>query len=389
MAAVETEELRVLLVEDSENDAALIAHELVRGGLEASMERVDTAQAMRAALDRQEWDVIISDHAMPHFSGLGALSLVLERRLDLPFIYVSGTIGEETAVEAMKAGAHDYIMKNSLKRLVPAIRRELREATIRRERRRAGADLAVKVEELARSNADLERFAYVASHDLQEPLRMVASFTQLLAERYRGKLDKDADTFIGFVVEGSRRMQDMLRGLLEYSRTGGPRSELADTDAGEVLEHALANLRMAIEERGATITSDSLPVVKADPVQLLQVLQNLVENALKFHGTEPTRIHIRAERQPDAWQFMVRDNGIGIAPESVERVFDIFQTLHSREDYPGMGVGLSICKRLVERNGGRIWVESKPGEGSTFCFTVRTEQAKNDAVQFQKSDLLS
>jgi light-regulated signal transduction histidine kinase (bacteriophytochrome) len=236
------------------------------------------------------------------------------------------------------------------------------------ERRRAE-------QELARSNAELEQFAYVASHDLQEPLRMVASFTQLLAKRYRGKLDADADEFIGFAVDGATRMQLLLNDLLAYSRVGTRRKPFAMIACDSVLRDALANLKPAIEESGAAITYEPLPIVRGDEVQLIQLFQNLIGNAVKFHGQEPLQVHISAKLQDGDWVFAVRDNGIGIAPEQQERIFLIFQRLHHRSEYPGTGIGLALCHRIVERHGGRIWVESEVGKGATFYFTI--EGGKN------------
>ncbi len=225
--------------------------------------------------------------------------------------------------------------------------------------------------ELARSNAELEQFAYVASHDLQEPLRMVASFTQLLAKRYRGRLDADADEFIGFAVDGSTRMQRLLNDLLAYSRVGTRSKPFAMVECDSVLSDALDNLKPAIEESGALITREPLPIVRGDEVQLIQLFQNLIGNAVKFHGQEPLQVHISAKLQDGDWVFAVRDNGIGIAPEQQERIFLIFQRLHHRSEYPGTGIGLALCKRIVERHGGRIWVESEVGKGATFYFTVK------------------
>ncbi len=240
-------------------------------------------------------------------------------------------------------------------------------------RKRAEEALAQKVEQLARSNADLEQFAYVASHDLQEPLRMVASFTQLLAKRYRGKLEGDADEFIGYAVDGARRMQVLINDLLAYSRVGSRGKEFAPTDCEAILEAALMNLRKAIEETGAVVTYDPLPTAPSDETQLCQVFQNLIGNALKFHGSAPPRVHVSAQDTDGKWRFSVRDNGIGIDPRHAERIFQVFQRLHTTAEYPGTGIGLAIAKKIVERHGGRIWVESEPGEGATFYFTLGGE----------------
>jgi len=231
--------------------------------------------------------------------------------------------------------------------------------------------LKARTEELARSNRELEQFAYVASHDLQEPLRMVASYTQLLARRYKGKLDADADEFIGFAVDGATRMQALINDLLKLSRVGTRGKPLAATDCGKVVAAALANLDVAIRETGAVVERDAMPAVLGDETQLIQLFQNLIGNALKFIRPDtPPRIRIGARRIGRAWECSVGDNGIGIAPEYFDRIFIIFQRLHSKAEYPGTGIGLSLCKKIVERHGGRIWVESRPGEGTTFFFTL-------------------
>jgi PAS domain S-box-containing protein len=238
------------------------------------------------------------------------------------------------------------------------------------ERKRAEQRLADKVEELARSNRDLEQFAYAASHDLQEPLRMVASYTQLLAERYGGKLDENADKFLGYAREGALRMQVLIRDLLTFSRVvqaGVPRKNV---DCDVALEEALQSLTAAIEESGTVVTHTALPNVWADQTQIVQVFQNLIGNAIKFHNGAPPQCAVSAEKSGCNWLFSVSDNGIGIAPEYAENIFVVFQRLHARTEYPGNGIGLAICKKIIEHYGGTIWVESKVGEGSTFKFTL-------------------
>jgi signal transduction histidine kinase len=230
--------------------------------------------------------------------------------------------------------------------------------------------LEESIAELARSNADLQQFAYVASHDLKEPLRMVSSYTQLLARRYKGKLDSDADEFIRYAVDGANRMQMLINDLLAYSRVTVQDKVFEDVDCNSVLEEVLSDLRVAVEETRAVVTHDSLPRVTADRVQMGQLFQNLIGNAIKFHGKEPPLVHVSAERRLNEWLFSIRDNGVGLDPEYAERIFVIFQRLHNREEYPGTGIGLAICKKIVERHGGRIWVVSQTGQGATFHFTL-------------------
>jgi len=231
-------------------------------------------------------------------------------------------------------------------------------------------ELKQAIEALELSNRDLEQFAYVASHDLQEPLRMVSSFTQLLAKRYRGRMDKDADEFIDYIVAGAKRMQALINDLLTYSRVDTRGESFGPIDGEVAFNQAIANLRTAIEEGEAVITHDPLPPLIADNSQIVQLFQNLLGNAIKFHGKEPPRVHVSARQENNEWVFSFRDNGIGITPEYFDRVFVIFQRLHSREEYPGTGTGLAICKRIVERHGGRIWVESELNKGSTFYFAI-------------------
>jgi signal transduction histidine kinase len=257
----------------------------------------------------------------------------------------------------------------------------LQTRTARRHGRRAETALAgLRAEmvqrqlyeaELARSNAELERFAYVASHDLQEPLRQVASFVELLGQRYRGRLDADADDFIRYAVEGAHRLQRLIEDLLAYSRVGSRGRELEPTDASAALERALAHLELAIAEAGAVVEHEPLPRVMADEGQLVQVFQNLLSNAVKFHreGVAP-RVRVTSRRADWMWEISVADNGIGIEAGYFERIFLIFQRLHGREEFPGTGIGLALARRIVERHGGRLWVESEPGQGSTFHFTL-------------------
>jgi PAS domain S-box-containing protein len=239
------------------------------------------------------------------------------------------------------------------------------------DRKLAEEELRALTDDLVRSNAELEKFAYIASHDLQEPLRMMASYTQLLQRRYKGRLDSDADEFIAYAVDGATRMQTLINDLLAYSRVGTHGSPFASTDLDVVLDGVLRAMGPSIAEAHATVTREHMPLVDCDAVQIGQVFQNLIANAVKFHGEQAPRIHLGVTRSDGEWVFSVKDNGMGIEPAYFDRIFVIFQRLQSRADYPGTGMGLAICKHVIERHGGRIWVESQPGAGSTFYFTLR------------------
>jgi signal transduction histidine kinase len=401
--------IRILYLEDDRNDVELVCTKLEDEGLICSVIPVENQADFVAALNKEGFDVILADYKLPAFDGLAALGIAREKAPDVPFIFVSGSMGEELAIDSLKRGATDYVLKQRLSRLGPAIRRALEEAEEHRERRKAEEEvrkyqqhlegmvkqrtIQLEVtneqlereiaerkeaekglkrisEELTRSNADLQHFAYAASHDLQEPLRVIEGFIKLLARRYEGKLDAKAAEFIGFAIEGVKGMRALIKDLLDYSRMGTIDMNIKPADFSAAVEKAVFNLRAAIEESGAVVTHDPLPTIRADQVQISRLFQNLIGNAIKFRGTEAPAIHISAERNEDGWIFFVRDNGIGIDPDNTERIFAVFQRLHTKEEYSGTGIGLAICKRIVERHGGRIWVASEMGKGSTFCFTI-------------------
>jgi PAS domain S-box-containing protein len=289
----------------------------------------------------------------------------------------SRSMGTPGAVWGLRASGEEFPVEASISQVEVAGQKFytviLRDIT---ERKRAEEKLKQTLTELARSNAELQQFAYVASHDLQEPLRMVASYTELLARRYQGRLDADADEFIAFAVDGANRMQRLINDLLAYSRVDTRGKAPEPTDAGAALTEALANLEAAMAENEAVVTHDPLPTVPADETQLVQLFQNLVGNALKFRSARHACIHVSATQQGKEWVFSVQDNGIGIEPQYAERIFVIFQRLHTQADYPGTGIGLAICKRIVERHGGHIWLESQPGQGATFYFSLPKEGVK-------------
>ena len=238
------------------------------------------------------------------------------------------------------------------------------------EREQAQKKLKQVVEELERSNKELEQFAYVASHDLQEPLRMVASYVQLLQRRYKDKLDDNANEFIAYAVDGSKRMQGLINDLLAYSRVGSLGKDFDSINSEAVLDRVVGNLEVSIKESGAIVTHDSMPAVIADGTQIVQLFQNLIGNAIKYRNEDIPRVHISAKENGKDIIFSFNDNGIGIDPQYYERIFTIFQRLHGKGEYSGTGIGLAICKKIVERHGGKIWVESLPGKGATFYFTI-------------------
>jgi signal transduction histidine kinase len=309
----------------------------------------------------------------------GAISVSLSKRIER---LRKGTeiIGGGDLDHKVGTAARDEI--GELSRAFDDMTERFKSTTISRDRLAEEVERREQVEEqlretmaeLKRSNEELEQFAYVASHDLQQPLRLVTSYVELLAKRYRGELDTDADEFIGFALDSAQRMQGLIKDLLAYSRVETVGKAFADTSCEEALDRALMNLRPVIEETSAQVTHDPLPSVVGDELQLVQLFQNLVGNAIKFRGEEVPKVHVGAQRRNGGWLFSVEDNGIGMNPKHAERIFLVFQRLHTRAEYKGTGIGLAICKKIVEHHGGRIWVESKHGQGSTFYFTLPGEE---------------
>jgi len=507
-------ELRILYLEDNRQDVVIAQTKLEEEGYACHLTHVETEADFVKALDQGGFDVILADYNLPSFDGLSALAIAREKTPDLPFIFLSGVMGEEVAIETLRNGATDYVLKDRLSRLVPAIRRAMEEAEEHLERRRAeraleklsrqnelilnsasegiiGLDLngnhtfvnsaaaqmlgyrvrdligkhshaiwhhskrdgspypeaecpiysvckhgiirrmknevfwkkngtsfpvaytctpileggnligAVvtftvitkrkreneeeesrrqlqhlaelleeRTDELARSKTDMQQFAYATSHDLREPLCVIAGFINLLKKRYKGRFDAKADEFFDLTTDGVKRMQEMIKDLSAYSKAGMKGINLKPVDFSLALDKAVLNLKTAIEESGAIITHDQLPTVMADGSQITRLFQNLMENAIKFHGKEALRVHISAERKDNEWVFSIGDNGIGIEPDAKERIFLVFKRLHEAGKYPGTGMGLAICRRIVEQHGGRIWVESELQKGSTFYFTI-------------------
>jgi len=418
----------ILVVEDDAGLNRLIRKTLEKEGF-LTESAVTGADAVRYAGDPREL-IVLLDYLLADMTGTQVIDAWIASNRRFSFVVMTGHGDEKIAVEMMKRGARDYITKSAnmieilpriigricleldnerqlraaeeelqiyrehLEELVRARTRELQEANaqlhteiterkqIEEELRKAKNELELRVrertaqvreanEELTRSNRDLEQFAYVSSHDLQEPLRMIASHLQLVEKNCKDKLNDQARESLGFAVDGALRMRQLILDLLEYSRVTHRDKSFAPTDCRKIVEQVLANLKLRIEETQARVTCDPLPTIMADQTQMMQVFQNLIGNALKFRNPDqPPCIHIGTEREDTHWRFYVRDNGIGINPEYYEQIFTIFKRLHTRRHYEGNGIGLSIVKRILERHKGLVWVESQPGQGSTFFFTI-------------------
>ena len=361
--------ISIVLLEDSALDAELALACLVKSGIAHTVQRVETREAFCAVLESECPDIILADFALPNFDGISALELAQERCPDTPFIFVSGTIGEDTAIESLKRGATDYVLKRRLERLGPAVRRALNECRQRTERQRAQIELARQARELAALNADLQQFVYAANHDLQAPLRTIAIFTELLGQEYREQLEDSGREYLHFVESAARHLSGLLEDLLSYTKIPAEQREMERVDLNEVFRRTMLLLQAAITESGAMITVEELPTVRGNRAQLCLVAQNVVSNALKYRSSEPPRIRIRSEREEDHSVVSVEDNGIGFEAVYGEQVFGLFKRLN-RRDYAGSGLGLAMCRRIVELHGGRIWAESEVGHGAKVSFTL-------------------
>ena len=368
----------ILIVDDVSVNLQLVTAQLEARGYLALV-----ARSGREAIQRAEFaqpDLILLDVVMPGMDGFETCRRLKQSDVtrDIPVIFMTALTETDDKVEGFRAGGVDYVTKPlnaeevlarvdthltlyALRQQLAAQNQQLRQEIAAREQVQAA---------LRRSNAELEQLAYVASHDMQEPLRMIASYLQLVADRYGDALDADGHEFIGYAVDGAKRMQALISDMLAYSRVSTRARPFQPTDSARIVATAERHLQIAIEEGGAEIERGELPVVLGDEVQLLQLFQNLIGNAIKFRGHAAPRVRVTAEPADDGWCFSVGDNGIGIAPEYFERIFVLFQRLHGRKEYPGTGIGLALCKRIVERHGGRIWVESTTGQGSVFRFTL-------------------
>lgn len=402
----------ILIIDDDEHNR--VALEALLDGLGQNIVTAASGDEALKRLLKQEFAVILLDVRMPDIDGFETATLIRQREKSwtTPIIFITGVdISEEQVARGYSLGAVDYMIKpitseilcskvsvfvqlfkkteeiRQQEKLLRQLqqkeyeqklveqKQQLELAFLRKENekeKKLVEELASKSTELSRFNEELKQFSHIVAHDLQEPLRMVVNYLQLLTRRYQGKLDLDMDRFIGFAVEGAKRMQAMIRDLLSFVSIENRIPHFKLTDCEAVFSQVIANLEVSIAESGAIITHTPLPVVMSDETQMLRLLQNLMSNAIKFRTKdEPLYISVQAVEREKEWLFAVKDNGIGIAPDYYERIFQMSQRLHTRNEYSGTGIGLAICKKITDNHGTRLWVESEPGEGATFYFTIK------------------
>lgn len=371
------ETLRVLNVEDSPRDAVLLQRHLTQAGAKLISQRVDTAADMRRALESAEWDVILCDYKMPQFSAHGALTLLKETGLDIPLIVISGTVGEDVAVETMVAGANDYLMKDNLTRLLPTIEREIEEAKNRRQRRQAEQEVRKAKEAAEAANLAKDRFLSHVSHELRTPLTVIHQYVTLILDGFSGDISPEIREHLNTVLRNALQLREMISDLIDITRaeTGRLLFEAFPVTLLQIFVELERSYQHTAREKGILFLVQQprdFPRVLADPQRLRQILTNLIDNAFKF--TREGKISIRAvlDSDPGFVRISVTDTGCGIASENIPRVFDrLFQeTFLVNTNRNGLGLGLHICEQLVSLHGGRIWAESKQGQGSTFFFTI-------------------
>jgi signal transduction histidine kinase len=428
---METKSTQVSILMVDDEPANLLALEAILGGLGQKLVKAGSGKEALRHLINGEFALILLDVSMPGMDGFETARLIRERdktRLT-PIIFLTAVGKTETEIfKGYEVGAVDYLLKplvpeilrskamifielynktNQIKRLNEELKqytmeleianRELKmenevrlkaerglrsseeklkalNATLEQKVAERTAAAEAKSDELARSNAELQQFVHVASHDLKEPLRMITSYVQLLQQSCQGKLGPDADEYIHYAVDGAHRIQKLIEDLLSYTRLGAQSKSIQKVDLAEIFQGALSNLKLAVSESGAEVACDPLPVVDADPTHMALLFQNLIGNAVKFHGKDKPKVHVSVRRERDHWVLGVEDNGIGIDPQYFERIFVVFQRLHARHEYPGTGIGLALCKKIIEQHNGRIWVESEVGKGSTFYFTIPVKE---------------
>jgi len=361
--------LKVLLVEDNKPDARLLEKFLVKAeNNKYELVQIELLQEAIACLEADHFDVVLLDLGLPDSQGLDTVRQMHAAVPQVPIVVLTGWDDEEIAMQALREGAQDYLVKGEIQPLwlVRAINYAI-------EREKMLEKLEKLNEDLARSNQELEQFAYIVSHDLQQPLMSISGFAKLLVKTYEHSLDAKALHFIDRIVTGASRMQELITDLLSYSRLGKKEFVLDATDCNQVVEQVLSNLQGAIASNGATIAYENLPTVMGNEWQLAQLFQNLIANGIKYRRPESAprvKISVEMKQKFNEWQFGIHDNGIGIEPEHFERIFEIFLRLHNAEEYSGTGIGLAICKKIVEGHKGRIWVESELGVGTSFYFTI-------------------
>lgn len=369
---MEPQAFTLLIVED-DPAAARIVSEMLKQCTTACFWTIH-ADCLADALDRisqKKIDAVLLDLNLPDSQGLEGLEKITAAYPGLPVILCTGTDDEDIGTQALQRHAADYLIKGQINPnlLVRSIRYAIERKRAENAQKQSQQDLEQALKDLQQANQELNQFASIASHDLQEPLRIITLYLELLTRTYGDRLDKDAAEYIQRATEGSQDAQALIKALLLYARSGATET-MEEVDLEQMFRQLISKLELPIQESGAEITHDPLPTIKANRVQMRQLFQNLLLNAIKYRSRRPLKIHIHATSGEAGWVFSVQDNGIGIDPNEHDRVFNIFQKLHSKSEYPGAGIGLAICKKIVGRHGGRIWVESQPDRGSTFHFTL-------------------
>lgn len=368
--------LEVLLFEDNPGDAGLLEELLEEFSASYQLKVVETLKEGLNILKSHFFAIILLDLGLPDSDGLNTLVDVHNNAPNTPIIVLTGLDNEEIGTLAVKKGAQDYLIKKEIdsKLLKRSIRYAIERKKTELELELSHEKLEEKVQErtkaLEQSNKELQQFAYVASHDLKEPLRMITSFLQLLERRYSDQLDQDANDFIGFAVEGAKRLDNMINDLLEFSKVTRKKIEFNKVDLNGVLEQTSLNLKLAIENNYAEITYDALPTICGDENLLVLLFQNLISNSIKYRSNETPKIDISVTNESNQYIFAIKDNGIGMSREHLDRIFTIFQRLHTKDEYEGTGIGLAIAQKIVQQHEGNIWAESEPGKGSIFYFTI-------------------
>lgn len=366
--------LQLLLIEDNDSDAALVVRELQSIFPQLHCDRIDSLVELRDRLLNTPIDIVISDYNVPGFDAQEGLNLTRQLRPDVPFILVSGAVGEEIAVEMMRSGAQDYLMKSNIRKLPLIVKRALSEAAERKAHLLSEAerlrerDLYVKT--ITQSNESLKTFAAVVATELHEPLRMIMSYLELIHKKYEATLDIKIKAYIEFARDGAKRMKELLRDLLLYEKLESQELRIGPVDINTILDILKRNHYPELTATETTIGSGTLPLVQADFEKLQLLFDHLIQNAIKFRKPTPNRIDINVQPGENEWTFSVRDEGIGIDSVHHQEIFALFKKVQLIEELPGNGLGLAICKRIVEKHHGRIWIESAMGRGATIFFTL-------------------